>query len=133
MSQDHGTVQTDAIGFFGRREMVVSIPLADNQGYDLVVEWRMRLLKVQVKTTTRRGRRGRFEVMLATAGGNQSYHTVKRFDAGAVDLLYVLTDAGDRYVIPARAITATRGLGLGHKWEVYRVLPEPLGLRHIGD
>jgi hypothetical protein len=124
---------TDAIGFFGRREMVVSLPLADNQGYDLVVEWRRRLLKVQVKTTTRRSPRGRFEVMLATAGGNQSFHTVKFFDRDAVHLLYVLTDAGDRYVIPAELIEARRGISLGRKWEAFRVDPEALRLRQINE
>lgn len=124
---------TDAIGFFGRREMVVSIPLADNQGYDLVVEWRRQLLKVQVKTTTRRSPRGRFDVMLATAGGNQSFHTVKLFDPDAIDLVYVLTDAGDRYVIPANQIEARRGITLGAKWEPFRVDPEALRLRVEGD
>lgn len=124
---------TDAIGFFGRREMVVSVPLADNQSYDLIVEWQRRLLKVQVKTTTRRSPRGRFEVMLATAGGNQSFHTVKFFEPSVIDLVYVLTDAGDRYVIPAEAIEARRGISLGAKWESFRVDPEALRLRPLGE
>lgn len=124
---------TDAIGFFGRREMVVSIPLADNQGYDLVVEWRRQLLKVQVKTTTHRTQRGRFAVMLATAGGNQSFNTVKPFEATEVDLVYVLTNDGDRYVIPASAITARRTLCLGLKWESFRIDPEALTLRPQGE
>ena len=111
---------SDAIGWFGRRGMTVSVPLADNQPYDLVVDVDGALARVQVKTATSRSAYERFVVKLETAGGNQSFHTRKGFDAERSDLLYVLTDAGDRYVIPSATITATTSIGLGRKWRSFR-------------
>lgn len=116
---------SDAIGWFGRRGLTVSVPLADNQPYDLVVDVDGALARVQVKTATGRSPYGRYVANIETSGGNQSFHTRKPFDAAAADLLYVLTDAGDRYAIPCAAITAVRALNLGDKWEPYRVSPDP--------
>ena len=114
---------SDAIGWFGRRGLTVSVPLADNQPYDLVVEVDGPLARVQVKTTTVRSPYERFVVSIETAGGNQSFHTRKPFDPGAVDLLYVLTDDGDRFLIPSAAIQAVRAINLGEKWEGWRCAP----------
>ena len=113
---------SDAIGWFGRRGLTVSIPLADNQPYDLVVDVDGALARVQVKTATGRSAYGRFLVSLETAGGNQSFHTRKPFDPGVVDLVYVLTDDGGRHVIPSAAITARRTISLGEKWAPYQVV-----------
>lgn len=112
---------TDAIAFFGARGWSVSLPLIDSQPYDLVVDDGERLHRVQVKTTTYRRRTGRFVVALATSGGNQSFHTKKRFESSSCDLLYVLTDERSRYVIPTHAITAASELTLGAKVARYRV------------
>ena len=114
---------SDAIGWFGRRGLTVSIPLADNQPYDLVVDVDGALARVQVKTATGRSPYGRFLVSLETAGGNQSFHTRKPFDPAAVDLVYVLSDDGARHVIPSGAITARRTISLGDKWQRYEAPP----------
>jgi hypothetical protein len=103
---------TDAIGWFGARGWSVNLLLIDSQPYDLIVDDGRELRRVQVKTTTYRPR-GRFIVQLATRGGNRSFHTSKDFDAAGCDLLYVLTDAGDRYLIPTEVIRARTGLTLG--------------------
>jgi hypothetical protein len=109
---------TDAIGWFGAQGWSVSLPLIDSQPYDLIVDDGQRLHRVQVKTTTYRPR-GRFIVQLATRGGNRSFHTSKDFDPASCDLLYVLTDAGERYLIPADAIRARTGLTLGSAVAAY--------------
>lgn len=111
---------SDAIGWFGRRALTVSIPLVDAQAYDLIVDLDGALAKVQVKTSTFRNSRGRFQVMLATHGGNQSFHTTKPFDSTATELLYVLA-GGNRWVIPSERITATRGITMGAKVEPWIV------------
>ena len=98
------------------------MPLSESQAYDLVVDDGHGLLRVQVKTTTCRGRYGRFTVSLCTAGGNQSFHTRKPFDNTASDLLFVLTDDGCQYVIPSPEINAKRALSLGQKWARFRVV-----------
>jgi hypothetical protein len=104
---------TDAIGWFGRQGWPVSLPLIDSQPYDLVVDDGTALHRVQVKTTTYRSPYGVFVVSLATRGGNRSSHTSKDFDPASCDLLYVLTDGGDRYLIPTSAIRARTTLNLG--------------------
>jgi hypothetical protein len=76
-----------------------------------------------VKTTTQRQSKGRFIVQLCTRGGNQSFHTTKYFDPTVVDLLYVRTDAGERYLIPTNAITARTSLTLGRRYEPFQVEP----------
>lgn len=111
----------DAVGWFGAHGFLVSIPLVDSQRYDLVVDDGAQLLRVQVKTATHRGHHGRFVVGLKTAGGNQRIYTVKRFDHGACELLYVLTDAGQRYVIPTTAFDAGATLTLGKHVARYQV------------
>jgi hypothetical protein len=112
---------TDAVAYFGGLGWGVSIPLVDSQPYDLVVDDGRSLHRVQVKTTTYRTRYGVFCVQLATHGGNRSFHTTKPFESASCDLLYVLTDAGDRFVIPASVVTAKRSLSLGSKVARYRV------------
>ena len=110
-----------AIDWFTRSGYFVAIPLNDSQPWDLVVEDPAGVVsRVQVKTTTCRTRNGNFLVMLETAGGNQSFATRKPFDNTKSELLFVLTDAGDRYLIPCTAIKTTRGLTLGTKYERFR-------------
>ena len=110
-----------AIDWFTRNDYFVAIPLNDSQPWDLIVEDTAGVVsRVQVKTTTRRARNGRFVVMLETAGGNQSFHTRKAFDNSRSELLFVLTDDGDRYVIPCSSITTTRGLTLNADLERFR-------------
>jgi hypothetical protein len=118
--RDQGMIGfTDAMAYFGARGYDICVPLIDNQPYDLVIDDGARLQKVQVKTTT--FRRQRFVVQLATHGGNQSFHTRKAFEPSLCDLLYVLTDAWERYVIPTSAITARSSLTLGARMEPFRV------------
>jgi hypothetical protein len=104
---------TDAIGWFGANGYGVLLPLIDAQPYDLVVDGEEGLQRVQVKTTTVRTRYGIFVVSLTTSGGNQSFHTRKPFDPSDADLLYVLTDDGSRYLIPATSIRSRTALNLG--------------------
>jgi uncharacterized protein YajQ (UPF0234 family) len=105
-----------AIAWFSAQGYRVFVPLSESQAYDLVIDDGTGPLRVQVKTTTCRGRYGRFVVSIETAGGNQSFHTRKAFDNAASDLVFVLTDDGDRYVIPSCEIEARRAITLGPKW-----------------
>lgn len=110
-----------AIAWFLAEGYGVAIPLCDNQPWDLVVDSKADgLQKVQVKTTTQRGPYGNFVVKLLTTGGNQSFHTTKYWDPDASDLLFVLTDDGDIYVMPSARITARNSINLGEKYEQYR-------------
>jgi hypothetical protein len=112
---------TDAIAWFGARGHHVLLPLIDSQPYDLVVDDGTRLQRVQVKTTTQRSKYGVYIVTLCTSGGNQSFHTRKPFEAASCDLLYALTDSGDRYLVPSEAVMAKTKLYLGRRMAPYWV------------
>lgn len=110
---------TDAIHWFGAHGYSISLPLIDAQPYDLIIDDGDGLQRVQVKTTTQRSVRGDFIVQLCTRGGNQSFQTTKPFDPDACDLLYVLTDDGQRFLIPVGAFTARTGLTLNDRFGPY--------------
>jgi hypothetical protein len=116
---------TDAVAYFGGLGWGLSIPLIDSQPYDLVADDGRSLHRVQVKTTTRRSPYGNFIVSLATRGGNQSFHTSKDFDPSACDLLYVLTDDRERYLIPTSQIRSRTSLHLGARMRPFRCSPPP--------
>jgi hypothetical protein len=111
-----------AIAWFAAAGYGVSIPLCDNQPYDLIVEdpETRTLFRVQVKTATGKNPSGTYVVRLFTAGGNQSFHTRKPFDSTASDLLFVLTDDREIYVIPCRDIANRNSIALGGKWQRYK-------------
>ena len=93
---------------------IVSVPFGHCPDYDLVADFDGRLLKVQVKTSRRRNRQGRWEVMLGTRGGNQSWNgRAKTFHASRYDALFVLVADGRCWYIPSSAIEGTRGICLG--------------------
>jgi hypothetical protein len=110
-----------AIAWFTGNGYLVSVPLCDNQPYDLVVDRGGRLLKVQVKTTTARSPRRRHVVDLRTNGGNQSRHTSKPFDPGTCDLLFVLTDSNELYLVPTVEIGCRASVTLGVKYDRHLV------------
>lgn len=121
LTKDQGEIGIgDAIAWFTRAGWTTSIPLVDNQAYDLVVDDGRRLQRVQVKTSTCRTSSGGWAVELRTNGGNRSRSTSSPFDPDTCDLLYVLTDDG-RWLIPTERIEATTSLTLGEKWQEWRV------------
>lgn len=74
----------------------VCVPLFHSPDIDLIADVNGRLLRVQVKTCTRRQGKG-FAVQLATAGGNRSWNgVVKEFSAHRCDFLFVLVSDGRR-------------------------------------
>jgi hypothetical protein len=110
-----------AIGWFTTKGYTVCIPLTDSQDYDLVVDSDGQLLRVQVRTTTYKSVEGVFRVELRTKGGNKSGNgKVKYFTDGPADLLFVLTDAGEKYLIPKAAIRSRCFLNLGNEFAPYR-------------
>ena len=103
-----------AIQWLYSQGYVVLIPIGHSRDIDMVaVDDEARLLRVQVKTTTR-FRKGRWEVMICTRGGNQSWNgLVKRFSADRCDRLFVLAGDGRRWFIPAERVDGGSGVVLG--------------------
>ena len=105
------------------------IPIGHSPDCDLIADDGETLLRVQVKTTTPMQNR-RWEVMICTRGGNQSWSgTVKLFSASRCDRLFVLVADGRRWFIPARAVEARTGRLLGGpkyaEFEIDRGRPLP--------
>jgi hypothetical protein len=112
----------------------VSIPFGHSPDYDLVADLGGRLLRVQVKTATF-FRAGRWEVSLATYGGNQSWTgLVKRLDPSRCDYLFVLVGDGRRWFIPSEVLGGSRRILLGGpKYARFEVAPgEAIEGRHGG-
>ena len=111
-----------AINWFVANGYTVSIPLTDSQDYDLIVDNGNIPEKVQIKTTTQSNKSGSYEVGLRVLGGNQSWSgVVKHFDNTKVDIVFVLCDNGDKYVIPAKTITSKNSISVGSKWREFKV------------
>jgi hypothetical protein len=83
-----------AIARLTRAGFGVWVPLGHSPDADLIAQCDDRLLRVQVKTSTAL-RNDRYEVSLATKGGNRSWSgRVKTIDASRYEYLFVLVGDG---------------------------------------
>ena len=106
--------EASAIQWLTSRGIPVAIPFGHSPDWDLIVEYGSRLARVQVKTCTRRTPQGHWHTMLCTRGGNQSWSgTIKYFDAGRCDYLFVHTGDGRRWFIPSAAVEVRTAITLG--------------------
>lgn len=105
--------ELSAMEWFGRQGARVFVPVTHSPDYDLIVDLGGRVLRVQVKTSSCRGR-DRWEVSICTRGGNQSWNGLTNvFSAARCDLLFVLVADGRRWCIPAGEVAGGQGLILG--------------------
>jgi hypothetical protein len=82
----------------------VYVPLFTNPDVDLIADFGECVDRVQVKTSTYE-REHRWEVMLATRGGNRSWSgRVKVLDASRCDSLFIHVGDGRRWYIPKRVL-----------------------------
>lgn len=89
-----------AIGYFCSKGITVSVPLIDNQDYDLVIDEEGTLKKVQVKTTRVKVKSGNYKVQLKSVRPNRTTNIIKKFDPTTVDYLFILCDDNTKYLIP---------------------------------
>jgi hypothetical protein len=107
----------------------IYLPVGHSPTSDLLAETHGALYRVQVKTSTQL-RKGRWEVMVCTRGGNQSWNgIVKRLDPSLIDYLFVLVGDGRRWHIPGEALGGMTRIRLGGpkyaKFEVQAGRPLP--------
>jgi PD-(D/E)XK nuclease superfamily protein len=92
----------------------IYVPVGHSPDIDVIAAIDGRLLRVEVKTSTNQRPPGRWDVMIATRGGNQSWTgLVKHFDRKRCDYLFVHVGDGRRWFIPAGAVDGRTGLSLG--------------------
>lgn len=85
--------------------------------YDLLAVKDGAVFKIQVKTTNRivggTENRPRYEVYIATSGGNTRSNTVRGFDPSLSDFLFVMVGSGDCWLIPTSKIQSKTQLYVG--------------------
>ena len=123
--------EASAIEWFTRLGATVFLPFGHSPDVDLVVHLERQLLRVQVKTSaqfeeTPNGQLRRI-VSLRTCGGNQSWSGIaKKIDPTRVDLLFVLTGDGRRWLIPSDRLDSRNAIRLGGtKYSEHEVDPAP--------
>ena len=89
-----------AIQYYSSKNYTVLIPIGDKNSYDLVIDTEQGLKKVQCKYSSRKIVSGAFEIPLRVMGGNQSYHTIKKYKKGDFDILFAITSDGNAFEIP---------------------------------
>jgi len=99
-------------------------PIGHSPDWDLVIEWRGGLHRVQVKTSNCFIRE-RWVVAVCTRGGNQSWNKiVKRFAPERCDYLFVHVGDGRRWFMPATAVEGSTSICLGGpKYSEFEVEP----------
>ena len=113
-----------AIQYFSQNLYTVSLPLNDSQDYDLIIEDRDGTLKkVQVKTSIQLTEHNTYAVNLRVLGGNAKQNYVhKKGDEIIYDLLFILCDNGDRYLIPKEVIKELKsGVTVGKLYTEYKL------------
>ncbi len=111
-----------AIDWLDSQGYTVYVPLQHSPDVDLIATRGSEVIRVEVKTTTRR-RGDRWDVMICTRGGNQSWNGLaKHFDPARCEYLFVLAGDGRRWFIPTTAITTRSGIAVGcPKYAEYEV------------
>ncbi len=109
-----------AIAYFTSHGYIVSIPLNDTQDYDLIVDKNNCIQKVQVKSTSCKTKYGIYQVALKSCGGTKG-KTYKTLIYTNVDLLFIVTDQMDSFLIPLDTIKNKSTLNLCEKYSMYKV------------
>lgn len=127
--------ELSAMCWLASRGASIYLPLGHSPDVDLIADFGDELVRVQVKTSIRwTGRR--WDVMLCTRGGNQSWNgLVKRIDPKRCDALFVQVGDGRRWYIPTTALGGLSGLVLGGpKYAEFEVEPgDPLPARRTPE
>lgn len=111
-----------AIQYFTLSGYTVSLPLNDSQDYDLIVD-NGTLYKVQVKTTKHKSKYGIYKVNLRVLGGNSKQNYVhKKGDEIVYDILFVVCDNDDIYLIPKNNIKQYKNsISLGEQYIKFKI------------
>jgi len=110
---------SSAIDYFTRLGYIVSIPLNDSQKYDLIVDSGKVLQRVQVKTTSKKQSDSNNYIVKLDS---QAHNFVSKFDNTAIELLYILTEMDEIYIIPASVIESKTAISLTDKLINYKIV-----------
>jgi hypothetical protein len=112
----------EAVAYFTGNTESVFIPFSDTDKYDLVVDNKGILNRIQCKYSDDKEKSGGYIVDLRTFGGyrEKTYHT--KYLKEDFDFLFVLCGNGNRYLIPRYKIDNKSIIVLGIKsWSEYKI------------
>lgn len=109
-----------AIAYFTTKGYTVSIPLNDTQDYDLIIGKNNELKRVQVKSTGCKTKYGNYQVALKSCGGTKG-KTYKTIINTSVELIFIVTENKNMYLIPKEIIKNRSTLNLCQKYSKYKV------------
>jgi hypothetical protein len=106
--------ELSAMDWLASRGAQIYVPVGHSPDVDVIARVDGQILRVEVKTTTHLTPGGRWKVMIATRGGNQSWSgLVKYFKRERCEYLFVHVGDGRRWFIPSAAVEGRTGLSLG--------------------
>jgi hypothetical protein len=110
-----------AISYFTISNYNILLPTSDSQDYDLVIEKDNIFSKVQLKTTSQLNENGKaYKVNLRVTGGNYG-HTLKLAADQSYDLLFIVTEKKDLYLIPKIDLTTSHSITLTNTYSKYKI------------
>lgn len=101
-----------AISYFMTHDYEVCLPIGDKRPYDLVVEKHGVLYRVQVKYAGFYSGIRKHKAALRTMGGNQSYHTARKYGDEDFDLLFIYSANTRMFLIPWKELTNRNSISI---------------------
>jgi hypothetical protein len=118
-----------ATSWFLSRGYMVSIPV-ETTGYDLIVESDSGLKRIQVKSTRSSDRTStchHVRIQRSSYGAGPMTPSAGKFSgrraytSDEIDLFFIYTSSGERYLIPVEETNGVRSLNLDNKYSKFRV------------
>lgn len=120
---DIGVAQ--AIYYYTMQDYKVSIPNTESTRYDLLVEKRGQIYRVQCKTTHATAPSGVPTCELRTKGGNKSGSTSKQISADETDLVWISVNGVSAYEFPVEEVAGRTSINLGDSYQNFAVMGVP--------
>jgi hypothetical protein len=112
----------EAIVYFTNINESVFIPVSDCDKYDLIVDEKGILRKVQCKYSDDKEKSGGFIVDLRTFGGyrGKTYHT--KYTRDDFDYLFIACSNKDKYLVPVESVWDKSQIVVGNKsWNEFKL------------
>lgn len=108
------------IAHLSQQGYIVSLPINDNQPYDLLYDDHTAIRKVSVKFTSQTNKNGCYIVELKSVRPNRTKNTIHKFDNNLVDDVFIFCTNGDKYLIPCNEITVSCAMTLDNTRDKWR-------------
>ena len=110
-----------AVSYFLSKGQSILVPISDCEKYDLAVDQKGIIKRVQCKYSDDKEKSGAYIVDLRTFGGyrEKTHHT--RYKKNDFDYLYIYCSNGDKFLIPAEKVLSKSHISLGIKsWNEFK-------------